>query len=74
MLLSWLGSQPEMTPAAETMTALEHGIAPVVRGGLAALLSTVFFFVWSKTGTFSSQQEKCGVQIRHKLQCLMREQ
>lgn len=43
MLLSWLGSQPEMTPAAETMTALERGIAPVVRGGLAALLSTVFF-------------------------------
>lgn len=43
MLLSRLGSQPEMTPAAETMTALEHGIAPVVRGGLAALLSTVFF-------------------------------
>lgn len=44
MLLSRLGSQPEMTPAAETMTALERGIAPVVRGGLAALLSTVFFF------------------------------
>lgn len=43
MLLSRLGSQPEMTPAAETMTALERGIAPVVRGGLAALLSTVFF-------------------------------
>lgn len=45
MLLSRLGSQPEMTPAAETMTALERGIAPVVRGGLAALLSTVFFFL-----------------------------
>lgn len=43
MLLSRLGSQPEMTPAAETMTALERGIAPVVRGGLAALLSTIFF-------------------------------
>lgn len=67
-------SEPELTAAAATVTAGDQGMPPVAPQGLAAPLSPKFSFVWSKTGTSSSQQENHGIQMKHKLQRLKSEQ